>query len=99
MTGPLDPPSAYEADDTRHPLREEWLVLQLAAYVGDDGELSDVHLCDVDGARLAALADLDPRAGEAVFALLARELHRLTAKFHALPLREQERQVAAKDAS
>ena len=99
MTGPLDPPSAYEADDTRHPLRGEEVILQIVATVGDDGELNDVHLCDVHGAFLADLTGLDPRAGEAVFALLARELHRLTAKFHALPLREQERRLAAKDAS
>lgn len=95
----LDPPSAFEVDDERHPLRDEWVVVQLSATVGDDGELTDVHLCDADGARLAALPDLDPRLGEAVFALLARELDRLTEEFHALPQREQTRHLAEKDAS
>ena len=94
----LHPDDVFEVEDRRHPLRGEQVIVQVCCEVGIDGALLSVELADIEGETIGRLADMEPRVGEALHAILAREVQRQTARFYALPHHEQRRRLAAKDA-
>ena len=93
----LHPDDVFEVEDRRHPLRGEQVIVQVCCEVGIDGAPLSVELADIEGATIDRLADMEPRVGEALHAILAREVQRQTARFYALPHHEQRRRLAAKD--
>lgn len=93
----LHPDDVFEVEDRRHPLRGEQVIVQVCCEVGVDGALLSVELADIEGETIGRLADLEPRLGEVLHAILAREVERQTALFYALPDHEQRRRLAAKD--